>query len=108
MKLLGLNPVLAADQRLICVGMSAVIGTCGEGASQLQPRVRIRCNWYHRMERGCRHDTLCCGFIRKKVFVMNKSCSVHNSSSRYRFSFMLAIPNRPRHRGQDAWRRIVH
>ena len=35
MKLLGLNPDLAADQRVICVAISSVVGTCAEHVSQL-------------------------------------------------------------------------
>lgn len=35
MKLLGLNPDAAAGQRVICVAINAVVGTCGENASRL-------------------------------------------------------------------------
>ena len=59
MKLHGLKSDAAAGQRVICVAISAVVGTCGENASRLTRHVRIRSS----LERGCRHDTLCCGFI---------------------------------------------
>lgn len=42
MKLLGLNPDAAAGQRVICVAINAVVGTCGENASRLTPPRQVQ------------------------------------------------------------------
>ena len=66
MKLLGLNPDFTAHQRMICVAFSSVVGTCGDDASQLTAS-REKVQLVPSFGGGCRHDTLCCGFIWEKV-----------------------------------------